>query len=92
MATPTSIKLDDTLKNRVQNLANSQQRTAHWIMKEAISQYVEREEKKEAFRQDALNAWDEYQMTGSHLTASEVENWLGSWGSEDEVEAPKCHK
>ncbi|MDF5290670.1 ribbon-helix-helix domain-containing protein, partial [Vibrio parahaemolyticus] len=69
MATPTSIKLDDTLKNRVQNLANSQQRTAHWIMKEAISQYVEREEKKEAFRQDALNAWDEYKMTGSHLTA-----------------------
>ncbi|TON78946.1 transcriptional regulator, partial [Vibrio parahaemolyticus] len=51
-----------------------------------------REEKKEAFRQDALNAWDEYQMTGSHLTASEVENWLGSWGSEDEVETPKCHK
>lgn len=92
MATPTSIKLDDTLKNRVQNLANSQQRTAHWIMKEAISQYVEREEKKEAFKQDALNAWDEYQMTGSHLTASEVENWLDSWGSEDEVETPICHK
>ena len=55
MATPTSIKLDDTLKNRVQNLANSQQRTAHWIMKEAISQYVEREEKKERLIQRREN-------------------------------------
>ncbi|WP_282067317.1 CopG family ribbon-helix-helix protein [Vibrio rotiferianus] len=92
MSAPTSIKLDDALKDRVQHLAESQQRTAHWIMKEAISQYVEREEKKEAFRQDALDAWDEYQMTGSHLTTNEVEDWLSSWGSEDEVEAPKCHK
>lgn len=92
MSTPTSVKLDDALKSRVQDLADSQHRTAHWIMKEAISQYVEREEKKAAFRQDALDAWDEYQMTGSHLTANEVEDWLGSWGTDDEVAAPKCHK
>lgn len=92
MATPTSVKLDEALKNRVQHLADAQQRSAHWIMKEAISQYVEQEEKKAAFRKEALEAWDEYQMTGAHLTANEVEDWLSSWGSDDEMMMPKCHK
>ena len=54
MATPTSIKLDDQLKGRVQHLADARRRSSHWIMREAIEQYVEREEKREAFRQDAL--------------------------------------
>ena len=92
MSTPISVKLDESLKNRVQHLAKTQHRSPHWIMKEAISQYVEQEEKKEKFRQDTLNAWDEYQMTGLHLNADEVERWLGTWGIDNEVKAPKCHK
>ncbi|MEH0690931.1 ribbon-helix-helix protein, CopG family [Vibrio cholerae] len=92
MSTPTSVKLDEALKERVQHLAESQQRTVHWIMKEAIAQYVEREEEKAAFRKEALDAWDEYQMTGEYLTMNEVESWLSSWGADDEGEAPRCHK
>jgi len=66
MATATSIKLDDELKGRVQHLAEARRRTSHWIMREAIAQYVEREEKREAFKQDALRAWEDYQRTGLH--------------------------
>ena len=40
----TSIKLDPETKDRVQKLAASRKRTAHWVMKEAIEQYVNREE------------------------------------------------
>jgi len=50
MATPTSVKLDDELKGRVKNLAESRRRSTHWILREAIAQYVEREEKREASR------------------------------------------
>lgn len=92
MPTATSIKLDDALKGRVQQLAQTRRRTSHWIMREAIAQYVEREEKREAFRQDTLNAWDEFQATGLHATADEVEKWLASWGSDNELPAPECHK
>lgn len=53
----TSLKIDDTLKSRVQQLASQRRRSPHWIMLEAIQQYVEREEKREAFKQDALRAW-----------------------------------
>lgn len=92
MATPTSIKLDDDLKGRLQHLADARRRSAHWLMREAIAQYVEREEKRETFRRDTLDAWEHYQTTGLHATADEVERWLASWGTDDERPAPKCHK
>lgn len=90
MATATSIKLDDDLKGRVQTLAHARRRTSHWIMREAIAQYVAREEKREALRQDTLKAWEEFQASGLHATAEEVANWLSSWESENELPAPAC--
>ncbi|MCL2661335.1 MAG: CopG family ribbon-helix-helix protein [Acidobacteriaceae bacterium] len=92
MATATSLKLDDDLKGRVQHLAAVQRRTAHWIMREAIAQYVEHEERREALNRDTIKAWEEYQATGLHLTAEEVDQWLASWGTENERPAPLCHK
>ncbi|MGK2911039.1 MAG: CopG family ribbon-helix-helix protein [Sphingobium sp.] len=92
MATATSIKLDDELKGRVRHLAATRRRTSHWIMREAIAQYVDREEKREVLRQDTLEAWDEFQATGLHATADEVDKWLASWGTDNELSAPECHK
>lgn len=92
MASATSIKLDDALKGRVQQLAEVQRRTPHWIMREAITQYVEREEKREALRQNTLKAWEEFQATGLHATAEEVEKWLVSWGTDNELPTPICRK
>lgn len=89
---PVAIKLDSAIKARVKRLADARQRTPHWLMREAISQYVEREEKREAFRQDGLKAWQEYQETGLHATAEEVDAWLASWGTDNEQPAPVCHK
>lgn len=92
MASPTSLKLDDELKGRVQHLAELRRRSSHWIMREAIAQYVEREEKREALRQETLDAWDEFQATRLHLTGEEVEKWLSTWGTDDELPTPECHK
>nr|WP_210299184.1 CopG family ribbon-helix-helix protein [Rhizobium sp. BK379] len=92
VASPTSLKLDDELKSRVQHLAEARRRSSHWIMREAIAQYVEREEKREALRRQTLDAWDEFQATGLHVTGDEVEKWLSSWGTDDELPAPECHK
>jgi predicted transcriptional regulator len=88
----TSIKIDDELKGRVQHLASLRQRSAHWIMREAIVQYVSREEARESFKQEALASWTEYQETGRHLTGNEVRTWLNTWGTEEETELPKCHE
>lgn len=87
----TSLKIDDEMKGRIQALAEQRDRSAHWIMREAIRQYVDREEARESFRQEALESWTAYQETGRHLTLSETTAWLETWGTEQEREAPECH-
>ena len=88
----TSIKLDDQLKNRVQQLATVRRHSAHWIMREAIRTYVEREEAKESFKQEALDSWTTYKETGRHITGEELQQWLSTWGTNDDQEMPACHE
>lgn len=60
-------------------------------MREAIEQYVAREEQREAFKQEALQAWTAYQETGRHLTGEQTSDWLRTWGTAGEQPAPECH-
>jgi predicted transcriptional regulator len=87
----TSLKLDPATKERVHRLASARRRSPHWLMREAVEQYVEREEKREQLRQDALAAWVEYQTTGLHVTAGEADAWLAKVESGKHAAVPKCH-
>ena len=87
----TSLKLDQNLKKRVQRLASERRRSAHWVMREAVEQYVSREEKREKLRQDALAAWNHYQTTGLHATAEEADAWLAKLEAGKDAKAPECH-
>ena len=87
-----SIELDNELENRIQRLADTWHRTPDLIIREAIREYVEREETIERFEQEALASWDTYEVTGQHLTGQEVHNWLNTWGTDKETEVPPCHK
>jgi len=93
-STAVAVKIDDEIKKRLKNLAKTKRRSAHWLMREAITQYVEREDKRESFRQDAIRAWEEYQDTGLHVTGAEVRDWLDTWGTgtDNEKDAPPCHQ
>jgi predicted transcriptional regulator len=87
----TSLKLDSEMKERVQRLAAARRRSPHWVMREAVEQYVEREEKREQFHQDALAAWASYQATGLHLTAGEADTWLAKLEAGKDAAVPECH-
>ena len=91
-AKTVSVKLDQETRTRIERLAEAHRRTAHWVMREALQQYLEREEKHESFRQDAVNAWEEYLETGLHVTGDEVSRWLDTWGEENEKAGPVCHR
>ncbi len=88
----TSLKISDTLKNRIHRLAGQRRRSPHWVMLEAIQQYVEREEARESFKQEALASWAAYQETGRHLTGEDIRAWLDTWGTGDEKGVPGCHE
>lgn len=55
-------------------------------MTEAIQQYLEREEKREA-----LQAWSDYQATGLHVPHEEADAWLAQLEIGEIVEPPVCH-
>lgn len=88
---PVAIKIDEETKARVKRLADARHRTSHWLMREAIIQYVEREEKRESFRQDTLKAWEEYRTTGLHVSSDEADAWLSDLEQGNDIEPPQCH-
>ena len=87
-----SVKLDNDMRDRIRIIADAKKRTTHWVMRQAIEQYIEREERREMFRQETLKAWEEYQETGLYVTVEEVTDWLETWGELDEKAAPICHR
>ena len=87
----TSVKLDRKIKARLQKLAQARRRSSHWIMREAVEQYVTREEKREQLRRDALAAWAEYQESGLHITHKEADAWLRRLAAGEDVEPPEPH-
>ncbi len=84
----TSVKIDDELRSRVRRLADQRQRSPHWIMREAIRDYVEREEARESFKQEALASWAAFQEDGLHITGDEARQWLSTWGTTDPAKKP----
>jgi predicted transcriptional regulator len=87
----TTLKVDQGIKERVKRLADARHRTPHRIMLDAINEYVEREEKREAFRQEGIRAWEDYEATGLHVTHNEADAWLAKLEQGQDVEPPACH-
>lgn len=88
---PVAVKLDDETRDRLKQLAETKQRTTHWLMREAIKQYVNHEEQRESLRQDAMQAWEAYQSTGQHVSHQAADAWLKALESGKDIEPPK-HK
>lgn len=86
-----SLKLDETLKQNVTDLAALKDRSPHWIMCEAIKDYVAREQARESFKREALQSWETYKETGLHISGDETLKWLSGWGQDHERAAPECH-
>lgn len=87
----TSVKMPPALHARVTNLAEIRKRTAHTLMLQAIENFVDREEKREALRQEAKAAHEHYMQTGLHLTNDEVVGWMDKIIQGEKVPMPKCH-
>ena len=88
---PVAVKLDQDTRDRLKRLADAKDRSTHWMLREAVAQFVDREEKREAFRQAGLQAWAEYQAAGQHVTHDEADAWLAKLEAGEEAVVPECH-
>jgi len=66
------VKLDGEIRERIARLAKVRSHSTHALMRTAVYEYVEREEKRESFHQEAMAAWEEYKETGLHVTPGEL--------------------
>lgn len=86
-----SVKISPELDSRIKNLAELRKQSVHSVMIQALEIYLTREEKREAWRQEGIEAWEEYQKTGLHLTNAEVVGWMDKIIAGENVPMPKCH-
>ena len=89
---PVSIKLDASQRERLATLATARKRSSHYLMREAVSEYLTREEARQSFREEAEASWAHYKRTGLHITQAEVDAWVDSLGTKKPKRLPKCHK
>lgn len=87
----SSVKLPPDLRERLKNLAGARNQSSHAMMVQAIERYVDREEKREALRQEAERAYEHYVLTGLHLTGDEVIEWMEATIRGEKPDMPKCH-
>jgi predicted transcriptional regulator len=86
--TSKAVKLDDEIYARLKVLGEARRRTPHWLMKEAISQFLAREEQAERVRRETMERWARFQAEGAAVDHEAVSDWLKTWGTDKEGQCP----
>jgi len=74
------IRLDDDTQVRLKTLGQKRDRSPHYLMKEAIEEYLRREETLEAEKALMQARWEKYELTGETVDHSKVKAWANSLG------------
>lgn len=75
-----AIKLEEDIRERLQSLGSLKDRTTHWLMKRAIVEYLEREERYEQELREDRERWEKYALTGEAISHADMKNWLQTLG------------
>jgi predicted transcriptional regulator len=78
MSTTQGIKLDEETTKRLKTLAQQRSRSAHWLMRAAILDYLDREEILEKEKKEDMERWERYVFTGKAISEEEAELRLKS--------------
>mgnify|MGYP001346099572 CR=1 FL=1 len=82
------VRLDEQLESRLSALAAKTKRSKSFLAKEALTRYIEEEERKEYENELTLARWEEYQETGETVDNDAMMDWLESWGTDQEKSCP----
>ena len=89
---PVTISLDDVDQDRIASLASAKKRTPHYLMKEAILEYLQKEEARQNFIAAAESSFVHYKDTGLHITLDEFDSWVDQVQQNPNTPMPECHK
>lgn len=83
----TSVRMPDELLDRLERTAEQLRRSKGWIIKDAVEEYLKREELKQQRNQETLASWEDYKA-GRVIDGDKMMEWLESWGTENEKKPP----
>ena len=86
--TTMGVKLDEETRERLKSLGNIRDRSPHYLMRQAIQEYLDRQEEIEKERQITLERWERYEVTGESIAHDKVAAWLDSLDTDREKPCP----
>jgi predicted transcriptional regulator len=89
MSITQAIKLDDETNNRLKVLAQQRNRSAHWLLRDALQRYLAEEERYEQEKAEDLAGYEDYLLTGKAVSNDTVAAWLNELASGKKATWPK---
>ena len=84
----TSFILDNDLQDKLDAIADKLKRTKGWIINEALRKYIKQEDRKLKMLEETEEAIADIEANRI-ISGEEVRQWLETWGSLPEKDAPK---
>lgn len=75
-----AVKLDDDIRERLHTLGIAQDRSTHWLMKRAVVEFLEKEERYQQELAEDTARWENYVLTGDAIAHDDMKNWLHTLG------------
>lgn len=90
MASATiGVKVDEETRARLKALADSRDRSPHWMIKRALTEFLDREEAKELERREDEARWERYVLTGEAVEHDRVRGWLSALAEGKDAKRPR---
>lgn len=83
----TSIRLQPEIEGPLEALAAKLKRSKNYIINQSIKEYIARQLQEDARWADTLEALNSIKE-GRSIPESEVNAWLNSWGTDEELSPP----
>ena len=87
----TTVRLQAEVEHQLEAIASRLHRSKGWVINQALSEYIDKQNLQQERWKQTLAAL-ESAAQGKVVDASEIHNWLSSWGTEKEQDAPGSGK
>jgi len=84
----TSVRLQADIEDPLDNLAKKLDRSKNYLINQAVKEFLSRNAIEERRWEETLDAIESVK-TGKLVDEQEVNSWLESWGTDNELAPPK---
>lgn len=87
----TTVRLQAEVELQLDAIASRLHRSKGWVINQALAEYIDKQQLEQERWQQTLDAM-ESAAQGKVVDAGEVHDWLSSWGTDKELDAPRSGK